>query len=406
MKRHTILSVFLCMCLTSVALAQKSPRYTVTDLGTLGGTFSIAYGVSNTGWVKGYATLPRDRAEHAVLWGIGVKTDLGTLGGRNSFAYGTVNDSGDAVGASETSTKDPLREDYCGFSTGTNLTCLPFFWGNDIQEMIALPTLGGNNGFASGINDLDEVAGQAENTTIDTTCPYTALQNLPVIWKKGQVQELPTFPGDPDGAAWAINDQGHVAGNSGNCTEQFHALLWQNGTAIDLGNLGGTTNNVVFGINNRTQIVGYSNLPGDATYDAFLWQKTTGMSDLGTLPGDVSSGAFGINSAGHVVGGSVDASDNERAFLWKNGVMTDLNTLIPPNSPLYLLEADGINDWGQIVGLAYQNSTGDFHAFLANPTREQWAISERPKVVLPENARKLLQQRRNGRFGVGLKGPQ
>ena len=114
MKRHTILSVFLCMCLTSVALAQKSPRYTVTDLGTLGGTFSIAYGVSNTGWVKGFATLPRERAEHAVLWGIGVKTDLGTLGGRNSFAYGTVNDSGDAVGASETSTKDPLREDYCG----------------------------------------------------------------------------------------------------------------------------------------------------------------------------------------------------------------------------------------------------------------------------------------------------
>jgi probable HAF family extracellular repeat protein len=272
--------------------------------------------------------------------------------------------------------------------------------------MIALPTLGGNNGFASGINDRDEVVGQAENTTIDTTCPYKALQNLPVIWKKGHIQELPTFPGDESGAAWVINDRGQAAGNSGNCTEQFHALLWQNGTAIDLGNLGGTTNNVVFGINNRTQIVGYSDLPGDTTYDAFLWQKPTGMIDLGTLSGDFGSEGDGINNKGQVAGGSWDINDNERAFLWQNGVMTDLNTLIPPDCPLYLLEAYGINDSGLIVGLAYQNSTGDFHAFLAAPTRGQWAISERPKVVLPENVRKLLQQRRGGRFGVKLPRPQ
>jgi len=90
-------------------------------------------------------------------------------------------------------------------------------------------------------------------------------------------------------------------------------------------------------------------------------------------------------------------------------VMTDLNTLIEPNSPWYLLEADGINDWGQIVGYAYVYSSGEVHIFLATPSHrkdvsEGAALSEptqRPKITLPESIRKLLEQR--ARFG-GFKG--
>jgi probable HAF family extracellular repeat protein len=165
-------------------------------------------------------------------------------------------------------------------------------------------------------------------------------------------------------------------------------------------------NNEGVDINNLGQVAGSSDLPGDNTGHAFLWQKSTGMIDLGTLPGDFGSDADGINDLGQVVGGSWDAEGNDRAYLWQNGVMTDLNTLIPPDSPLYLIEASGtINDWGQIAGIALQISTGETHAFLATPTTRYWAISERPKLVLPESVRKLLQQRR-GHFGVGLTRPQ
>jgi probable HAF family extracellular repeat protein len=148
------------------------------------------------------------------------------------------------------------------------------------------------------------------------------------------------------------------------------------------------------------------------------------MQDLGTLQGDVNSGGIGINDRGQVVGVSFDASFNMRAFLWQNGVMTDLSTLIPANSSLYpLLFAHGINSRGEIVGFALQTSTGDIHAFLTTPCNQDDADSEcgrddgagaaakanetteGPRPVFSKNARKLLQQQLHlGRFGAPLMG--
>lgn len=409
-RRTMLVMAFLAtliMSLATLGQAQEKsaskpmPQYTVTDLGTLGGTFSLAGGLRNSGWVEGYSTLPGDTAVHAFLWRNGVMTDLGTLGGPNSDAGWRPSDSGNAAGGAENGTVDPYAEDFCGY--GTDLVCLPFLWRNDIKKMTPLPTLGGNNGWAAGINDQNEVAGNAENATEEPTCAGTSqvFQFKPVIWRKGRTRELATFPGDPVGMAYSINFWGQATGWSGNCTADLHALLWQNGKAIDLGSLGGTRREGI-DINNQGQVVGDSLLPGDTAYHAFLWQRGM-MTDLGTLPGDVSSTGEGINSKGQVVGGSYDASGNPRPFLWQNRVMTDLNTLIPADSPLYLLEATGtINDQGQIAGYALVISTGEVHAFLATPTTEHWPISERPMIVLPENVRNLLQQR--PRFGGRLKG--
>ncbi len=95
------------------------------------------------------------------------------------------------------------------------------------------------------------------------------------------------------------------------------------------------------------------------------------MRDLGTLPGDAVSAGLGINSRGEVIGNSVSAPGppmgNPRPFLWKNGVMTDLNTLITADSPLQLLTASSINDRGQITGFGV-TSSGEIHAFLASPS--------------------------------------
>lgn len=109
-----------------------------------------------------------------------------------------------------------------------------------------------------------------------------------------------------------------------------------------------------------------------------------------------------------MVGGSIDgnpASGNTRAYLWQNGVMTDLNTLVPADSPLYLLVGFAINDVGEIAGFGV-SSTGNIHGFLATPSKrskmeddrenaefdEQDVSRQVGKVVLTENGRKQLQK--------------
>jgi probable HAF family extracellular repeat protein len=398
-------------------------RYTITDLGTLdGGTFSQPFFINRHGLVSGSSSLP-DGNQHATLWLEKLKVDIGApgLGGPNSIAFGD-NERFQSAGEAETSTPDPNGEDFCGF--GTHLTCLPFLWQDG--EMIQLSTLGGNNGVAMAISNRGGVAGFAENSTPDPGCPAPQVLHFePVVWEKGVIHRLPTFGGDPDGVAEQINDNGQVVGGSGTCATfntnflynlvPVHALLWEKGKATDLGNLGGKTGqaggNIAYDINNQGQVVGNSDLPGDATFHAFLWTKRIGMHDLGTLSGDVASVSISINDAGSVVGASLDANFNPRAFLWEKGLMTDLNTLIAGHSPLYLLTGCSINSRGEITGLGLTGK-GEIHTYLATPTPGVATSESTSKGVispktLSEDARKLLQQQlRFGRPGVGLMGPK
>jgi probable HAF family extracellular repeat protein len=412
MKSRTVTSVtamtLFAALTTSVQLAaqeqnQQPPNYTVTDLGTLGGTFGLANAVNNRGMVVGFANLPGDTESHAFLWSKGIKRDLGTLGGPNSSAN-SLNERGEVVGAAETSTPDPLGENLCG----SNRICLPFLWQHGL--MVPLPTLGGNYGFASGINSRGQVVGQAENSTPDPTCtPPEVLPFKPVIWEKGEIQELPTIGGDPDGAVVAINDNGQAVGTTGDCTSTFHGVLWNKGAASDLGTPGGL---LLFPthINNRGQIVGTA-VSSDFTISvAFLWQNGV-ATELGTLPPDVFSFASGINDKGQIVGDSCDQDFDCRAFLWEDGTMTELNTLVhDPNAP-FLEEGLSINSRGQIAGRSTVQGTDLADAYLATP-RPGEGMSEnavpavatktspKSRVVSPEDVRKALRQRLGSRYHI------
>lgn len=405
----TAMTLLVALAIPVARAAQSQPqkprraRYRITDLGTLGGTFSKAGGISNSGWVEGYSTLPGDSTFHEFLWRKGTMTDLGTLGGANSFSESRPNDRGDAGGYSETSTPDPDGEDFCGF--GNQVICLGFLWHDGL--LTAQPTLGGNNDAGFGTNNRGELVGTAENTTPEPTCEGTGqiFQYKPVVWKKGRVHELPTFGDDPVGIAYAINEWGRAVGQTGPCgVEAFgstsRAVLWKKGKAIDLGDLGGSLNNIAEDINNQGQVVGLSDLGGDQVFHGFLWSRGV-MTDLGVLPGKIYSNGEAINSEGQVVGASADASFNGTGWVWEKGVMTDLNTLIPANSPLYIVNATCNNDRGQIVGSAIEIGTGEEHAFLLTPrdgeddgdddaTSAAAENVQRPNVILPEKMRKLL----------------
>jgi probable HAF family extracellular repeat protein len=451
--------------LAALAMAQ-TPSYTLTDLGPTGNPVSEANYVNNNGFVAGLATVTGG-AQHAMLWYEGISGDIGVpgLGGPNSGAGG-VNESGLAMGGAETLTKDPNNENFCGYGTG--LQCLVFLWQNGV--MTALPTLGGTNAGYGSINKRGQVAGYAEEAAVDKDCPgKVAVNGLgpqrlyfePVIWGpgKGEIRKLPPLAGDSVGVAFWVNDDGQAVGMSGSCQNTVlpgpsaapHAVFWEkDGSVHDLGNLGGTSNtavlgagNAAFDINNLGQVSGLSALPEIKStacpgappnplcfpFHPFLWNRETGMRDLGVLPGDFDGAGLGMNNQGEVVGPSISApglaSGSPRVFLWRDGVMHDLNALIPPDSPLYLLVAYGINDVGQIAGFGVQTSTGDIHAFLATPCDRNHADTDwckddadgadaeadetavRPRPVLSENTREQLQQRlRFGRFGAQLMGPQ
>jgi len=256
--------------------------------------------------------------------------------------------------------------------------------------MTALPTLGGKNGAAVSINDFGQVAGVAEEDTVDAHCAAPQTHDFEAVqWEpgKGQIQKLRPFPGDSVGVGLWINDKGQVVGQSGSCGNTLlpplangpRAVLWENGAVIDLGNLGGACLNGcksaalgAFGntplyISSRGHVVGLSALQGEQTFHAFSWTKETGkMQDLGTVQGDYASVAVGANDRGEVVGLSIDKSGNPRAFLRRNGMMIDLNTLVQANAPIYALVAQFINSSGQIAGFGV-NGSGQTHAFLATP---------------------------------------
>ncbi len=368
------------MVLACFSHAVAQMHYQVTDLGTPpNDTYSMVMSVNDEGWTEIMAgnigglgpnslfgTLENGRA---VLGAYGFLLDLGTLGGPNSWMnWGQINDFGQIVGYSETDVLDPNGEDICGF--GTHLTCRPFLW--QFFHMSALPTLGGNNGEASAINEHGEIVGMAENGNVDSTCPPGTMNNriqLPVLWENGRAHALPTVDGNPDGFAFWINDRGQVVGDSGTCGgATIHAVSWTNGVASQLPELG--TGAIAEGINNQGQIVGTIGSADGTTQYGALWQNGV-LTNLGLLPGDFGGSAFGNNSQGVVVGGNWDSNFYwSHAFIWQNGVMTDLNTLFPAGSNLYATFAAKINERGQIGGQATVLTgpdAGDVHAFIATP---------------------------------------
>ena len=363
----------------SPVVAQE--EITITDLGTLGGANSYAYGINDLGQVVGMsATADLPWPARATLWekqddddGTWLAQDLGTLGGANSRAYG-INDLGQVVGWSETADGRWHAALWEKQDDGTWLA----------QDLGTLS--GGVDSEAYGINDLGQVVGVA--STADGRWHAT-------LWEKQDdgtwlAQDLGTLSGGVDSYAESINDLGQVVGESHTADGPWHAALWEkqdDGTwlAQDLGTLSGGVDSYAYGINDLGQVVGMSataDLPWPAR--ATLWEKqddddgTWLAQDLGTLSGGVYSHAWSINDFGQVVGWSETADGPWRATLWEKQddgtwLAQDLGTLSGGGVDS---RARGINNLGQVVGWS-ETADGPWHAAL-------WQVP--PPVISPDEA--------------------
>ena len=186
-------------------------------------------------------------------------------------------------------------------------------------------------------------------------------------WQKGELTDLgrlTTFPGCCDSEATAINARGDIVGWSGDFGYR-HAFLWRDGVMTDLGALPddlpsyGVNESWANDINPSGDVVGASWFDGwtGTVKHAFLWSDGV-MTDLGTLPGGYGSEAYAINPRGDIVGYSWGFGSPTVAVLWRDGVPTSLGTLGGGTST-----ATAINPRGDIVGWSY-TASGERHAFL------------------------------------------
>ena len=296
-------------------------------------------------------------------------TDLGTLGADPESKAYAINDYGQVVG-------------YSGVVQGPEEGRRAFLW-DSTSGMQNLSTLGGNHSEAYGINNTGQVVGRS--TLLSGEGDVRGF-----LWENGSMSDLGTL-GEGWTEAHGINNLGQVVGYSV-LSSSVAAFSWENGSMSKLESL--TDNSRGYAINEEGQIVGY------ADSIAFMWEDGT-VTSLGTLGGNYSF-AWDISNSGWVVGESGVSGSPSHAFLWIDGVMTDMgggiaeaindigqvvgsfglwedDTVTPlvdlliENPGWYDLHGLDINNSGQIVGSG-NVVNGDVHAFLMTPIPEPATI--------------------------------
>jgi probable HAF family extracellular repeat protein len=324
----------VCFFLTAQLETNAGTIYTVTNLGTLGGSDTFVYRINDFGHAVGSSRIASGDYNAYLYDGTGMQNLGVPAGGTESKAYG-VNNSGQVVGTSYVDGKAQAT-----------------LWNSGVTT--SLGTLGGADSYALAINGSGQIAGGSTNSSG---------QGHAFVYGGGSMEDVGAQWAGDWSSAYDINQAGQVTGYGKLSQGGFRGFVWSadNGMTV-LSTLGGA-NSYGLGINDAGQVVGQSSVASGYGH-AFLYSDGV-MSDLGTL-GGASSFAYGINNFGDVVGFSWwNGGSSSHAFLYRGGVMVDLNDFIAPLSGWELLEAYDINDAGQIVGVgAFQ---GERLAFRLDP---------------------------------------
>ena len=217
-----------------------------------------------------------------------------------------------------------------------------------------LGTLGGRTSSAQAINSRGEVAG--------TAATISGVQHA-FLYADGTMRDLGALKG-----GWSygydINDAGQVVGGATMAPAHdapTHPFLYTEGSMIDLSRFAAEFG-IATSINNKGQVVGATHI-GTFPDRAFLYESGV-WTDLGTL-GGVASYATSINDLGNIVGSSVLASgDASHGFLYTDGKMVDINTLLDLAEPGWTVhQAYLINASDQIAGFACRPHPDQGNAF-------------------------------------------
>jgi uncharacterized membrane protein len=360
--------------------------FTVTDLGTLGESDSFATALNDQGQVLGRVRIPDKEGglnlnQRAVLWDGGEVVDLGT-----NFAGKCLNSRGQIAGSS-------IPDDWDPFTlSGVTGSRPAFYDGQRVQELFD----GSAAGLATAINGDGQIVGTVRYSH-DVGQPLK-FETHAFLWTRGEALYLSVPPEYVQGVPEDINDHGDAVGylqtrSTDGVQLSNLAALWRQGEVTALGTLPDADQSKAVAINNKGTVLCraffgvnefqrqlYQAMSGGETPPTgrgfsqcgFLWQdgrlQSLSVAAAASLrPVDVNRGnkPCALNDQDQVVGGAYDVSDGNIAFVWRDGVMENLNDLIPADSGWVLTEAAGVNNHGQIVGNGKHD--GLKRAFLLSP---------------------------------------
>lgn len=332
---QSIIMTCAILLLAPLANAQKYHAFIwnsgsgMTDLGTLGGDTSYAFGINDSGEVVGYSYLVDNVTRHAFTWtASGGMVDLGTLPGGAWSQGEKINASGEISGE----------------ALDSNGKQVPVFWSASTGFVTAPGPFGhGSGAYGFGINDAGTVTGQAY-------LQHDILYGIFWSTDTGKIRSFPGLYADYNFVVgYDINNRNHIAGEALTYPAfLWDAIVWVPGQGtIDIGEVPGASTTLAHGINDRDQVTGIGYI-GSIT-SAFYWSRTTGIVVMQTLGGSIGAGLH-INKTGMIAGWSSNASEQTHAALWTGytSAAQDLGVL-PGGTISY---AYGVNSSGQVVGFS------------------------------------------------------
>ena len=316
--------LFFLLVLGGPRAAYAAPIYSLQILGSLSGTSAAATAVNSNGTGVGFITATSG-SQIPVLFN-GQTDTLSGIGQANG-----INGSGTVVGTTFAS-NNPFVTTWLN-GQATNL---------------------GIAGYGTGISNSGQVVGGL----ITSNGPVNAF-----VSTNGNVVNLGTLPGGAWSTATAINNAGQIVGNSANSKGQFSAFL-SSGTGMTSLCPSCPASSYAYAINPGGTVVG--SFVNSSGYLNAAEYSAGNAIDLGTLGGTLSA-AYGIDSAGDIVGYSYTTNNvSQHAFLYTNGVMLDLNNLLPVGSNWEISAAYGITSQGDIIADASTN--GQSYAIELTPS--------------------------------------
>jgi probable HAF family extracellular repeat protein len=216
--------------------------------------------------------------------------------------------------------------------------------------------------------------------------------------------------GGTNGTTWWLNNRGQVVGTSNLAGDAaHHGFLWDRGTLTDLGTLGGNQSEAYW-ISDSGVITGRGDVPGSQTHHGTRWAWKNGVmtvTDLGVIKNDPCSTGYAVNSSGQIVGDAGVCGVGGDAWLWENGgPMVDLNTLAILGSGMHLADARLINNRGEIVCTGVL-ANGDLHAVLLIPVGVEGNANQGGVVApslspnyVPRSTPRASQSRWSGQYPI------